>query len=101
MRRRGNERRIPRSRAADPVLAPAQLARLLRRTTDTPHEPAVCFVEKTNGDWESRGARDFLPRVGEGREVVAYLHDVGAGRRRLLRFESEEVDERGLGPLDL
>ena len=100
--RRWNERGVARPGAADPVLAMANLARLLVGGANVAHEAAVGPMEEAHRKRQSLRARELTARVLQGVEVVAHLADI---LERLavvfLGLVLEEVHERRLRALDL
>src|SRR4051794_28629206 len=94
---------VARPVTADPVLAPPYLARQLFGTTHAAHEPLVSFVEQARRQWQAPRIGKLLACEDERVEVVTDLLYVGVWGdvvAALLCLERQEVDERGLCPLD-
>ena len=98
---RRNEGRAARRGAgrADPVLRPAQLARLRTAAAHALHQPLVHFADQAHG--RRQAGQPFEPVVHRRHVVDDFPRVADAARRRKARLGGEHVAERALRALDL
>jgi hypothetical protein len=104
MRRRGHVHGVARAAATDPVLTTAHFPRPLLTPTGTSQKSRVRRVEQPHREWWTPRICDLRARIGERVDIVADLFDVGRRASQLVvlsTLEAQEVDESGLGTLDL
>ena len=76
MVRRGHEDRVAGPGAADPVLAPTHLTRLVLRSANAPHQEPMGLVQKAYGKRQATLVGDLGTSIGECIEVVADVFQV-------------------------
>src|SRR5439155_12138283 len=82
MRWRRHESGVAGPCAADPILAPSDLARLPARAAAALHQPAMGLVQQPHRERQALWTFQLAARVGEGVYIVADFLDVVGRRRR-------------------
>ena len=99
-RRRRDELRVARARAADPVLAAAKFAGLLFGPAPTRQKLFVDLAQQAIG--ERKAVPQPRHAVLQRGHIVGDLHHIIKRRARgLFQFEQQQVGQRRLGTLDL
>lgn len=98
-RRRGNKGRVPRARAADPVLTAPEFSRCPAAVPSFGQQDAVHFAEQAQGHGESRLQQ--MQAVAERGDIIAdLLHIIERNSGLLIQFEQQQIREGRLGALD-